>query len=98
MTSQPGRGVHRAPAGRLDLQQLEGTGEQPPVLRGERTAGALPRPRPQHAQPLAVVLLEIRADVRVQRAYPALQLDGRPAEVEPAILGGDLVRVGDAIV
>src|SRR5436190_19204395 len=79
---QPRVSRHRPAARRLNLEQLER-----PVARAEderRVAGLEcarrdvvdPRgePRAAHAEPLAVAQLEVRADVRRQRAHAPLEL------------------------
>ena len=45
-------------------------------------------------EPASVLELQVRADVRRQRPDDALELIGRFARIELAVLGPDLLRVG----
>ncbi len=105
VAAQVGARVHRLPTGRLDLQQLERPGaapeQQPAVSRREHPRGEvvlIAGPDTQHADRLPSPNPDPCADVRMQRAHPALQLDRRPDRIEQAVLGSDLLGVGDPLL
>ena len=96
MAAQISAGVHRAPAGRLHLEQPQRTGARPvqqlPVDVGElagrehlstrHSARCTPSSVPSRER-------EARADVRVQRAHAALELAAGSSGSSSPILGSD---------
>ena len=109
VTAQIGGGLHRAPARRLHLEQLKRTRaaveQQTPVARdhpprrpGRRAGRAVDQRRAVHAKQRPVGQCHARADVRMQRAHDALELGRGPCGIEQAILGADLLGVGDALL
>ena len=51
-----------------------------------------------HAEQAPVGERDARADVRVQRAHDALELDRGPLGIEQAVGGTELLGVGDAVL
>src|SRR5207248_3247748 len=97
-------GLHRAAALRLDDLELERAARAAPQelplgfheLAGSRRARR--DRRAAHAEAAAVVELDPGADVRIERPHAVDQGGCTRRRVEPALLGVDLLRVGDAVV
>jgi hypothetical protein len=90
----------------MHLLELERAGcgaiQEASVAHGELPGrGALPtgrQRRARHAEALVPRQVHVCADVRRERAHAPLEQVGALLRVEPAVLGADLVRVGDARV
>ena len=67
--------------------------------RSHRPAGpSRQRARLAHAEPVAALQLQVRADVRGQRPDDPLELCRGPRGQQVPLVGGDLLRVGGVVV
>src|SRR4051794_3749213 len=80
--AEPLRGRHPSPAGRLDLEKLEGAQQQAVVDRAEAVAGIAGDARGPDAEEAAARKRRAGADVGAQGADGALELEGRARRVE----------------
>ena len=100
VAAQVGGGVHRAPAGGLDLEQLEAAEQQPAALGAQlaRRVRVAHAPRAGRRGTRRRAQRHARADVRRQRAHDAVVDGGGRARVQRAVVGADLLGVRHALL
>ena len=107
VAAEEGGRIHRPPAGRLHLDELQRTAgtdeQQAPGSHGHANFGLVDRPsvgkrRALHAEQRPVRQRHARAYVGVQGTHDPLLLDRRAGWIEEAIRRADLLGVGDALL